>query len=262
MHVIGRMRGEQHARHEGDQLRADGNFPHQLTGLHQEFPGEDRRKGLVFGRRQFQQRAQRVEARHADLDLQLKAVKLRLGQRICAFHLDRVLGRGDEERLRQPMRLAEARHLSLRHGFEQCRLRARRGAVQLIREQHMREDRSRKEAESALAVDRRLEHARSQNVRRHQVRCELDATEGKIDGLGERLHERGLAQTGRAFDQHVSAAQQGQTDLFDGSVLSEDALLQRGLQLPARGRDLCAKLLGFLRFHAVSRSTMADSSLR
>ncbi len=75
--------------------------------------------------------------RVAEADAHAEAVELRLGQRVGAVELDRVLRREHEERLRQRPRHAVDRDLALAHRLEQRRLRARRGAVDLVGEQHV-----------------------------------------------------------------------------------------------------------------------------
>ena len=84
-----------------------------------------------------------VRARVADGHAQQEAVELRLGQRVGAFVLDRVLRREDEERRPELACLALGRHLPLLHRLEQRGLRLRRGAVDLVGEQEVGEDRAR-----------------------------------------------------------------------------------------------------------------------
>ena len=92
-----------------------------------------------------------LEARVADQQLEQEAVELRLGQRIGALVLDRVLRGDDDERLGQRMRRALDRHLPLLHRLEQRGLGLRRRAVDLVGEQQVREDRAFAEAERAFA---------------------------------------------------------------------------------------------------------------
>ena len=88
----------------------------------------------------------------------------------------RVLGRDDEEGLGQGAGLALDGHLALLHGFEQCALRLRGGAVDLVGQDQLRKDRAWQEAElAALAfVDRN-----PGDVGGQQVAGELDAREGE-----------------------------------------------------------------------------------
>jgi hypothetical protein len=83
----------------------------------------------------------------ADVQLEQEAVELRLGQRVGALVLDRVLRRADDERVGQQPGRAVDRHLPLLHRLEQRRLRLRRRAVDLVGEQQVGEDRARAEGE-------------------------------------------------------------------------------------------------------------------
>ena len=80
-------------------------------------------------------------------ELEQEAVELRLGERIRALHLERVLRGEHEERRLELVALARDRDLLLLHRLEQRRLRLRRGAVDLVGEQQVGEHRARLEAE-------------------------------------------------------------------------------------------------------------------
>ena len=124
-----------------------------------------------------------VGARVADEDLEHEPVDLRLGQRVRALGLDRVLGRQHEERARDLERLAADRHLALLHDLEQRALDLGRRAVDLVGEQQVGEDRPERRPELArlLVVD-----PRADQVGRDEVRRELDPLELAADRLGER----------------------------------------------------------------------------
>jgi hypothetical protein len=72
------------------------------------------------------------------------------------------------------MRFTEDSHLLFFHGFQNRRLGLGRGAVDLVGEHHMREDRPLFKLEFPAAVDFRQD-LRADDVRRHQIRCELNA---------------------------------------------------------------------------------------
>ena len=83
-----------------------------------------------------------------------EAVELRLGQRVGALVLDRVLGRDHEERAVEHVRRPVDGDLRLLHRLEEGGLGLRRGAVDLVDEQDVGEDRARPEAErAALAIE-------------------------------------------------------------------------------------------------------------
>ena len=70
----------------------------------------------------------------AQTDAEQEPVELRLGQRIRAFQLDRVLRGEHEERLRQLVGFPDHRDVALLHRLQQGGLRLRRGAVDFVRE--------------------------------------------------------------------------------------------------------------------------------
>src|SRR2546429_7202025 len=73
-----------------------------------------------------------------------------LRERVGSFLLDGVLGREHEKRLAQKERLSADRHLLLLHRLEQRRLDLGGGAVNLVRERQVREQRDRKKHTSEL----------------------------------------------------------------------------------------------------------------
>ena len=140
-------------------------------------------------------------------ELEQEPVELGLGQRIGALHLERVLRREHEERRLERVALAGDRHLLLLHRLEQRRLGLGRGAVDLVGEHDVREDRAGLEPEDALAalLD---EDVGADDVRGHQVGRELDAVEGAVDDVRERAHEHRLAQARHALQQRVGVGEQ------------------------------------------------------
>ena len=84
-----------------------------------------------------------VLARVVDQDVEHEPVELGLGQRIGAFLLDRVLRGQDEERVGQPVPLAADGDLPLLHRLEQRGLGLGRGAVDLVGQDDVGEDRAR-----------------------------------------------------------------------------------------------------------------------
>ena len=149
-----------------------------------------------------------------DVDLEHEPVELRFGQRIRAFELDRVLRREHEERIGQRPRLAERRDAPFLHRLEQRRLRLGRGAVDLVGEQEVGEDRAGVKHELLAAVAL-LEDVAAGDVGGQQVGRELDAAEVERQQPRQRLHELGLAEPGQAFEQHVAAREQRRDDFVD-----------------------------------------------
>ena len=138
-----------------------------------------------------------------------KAVHLRLGKRERSPGLDRILGRDDEERIRQRTRDTVRRHLLLLHAFQKPRLRPRRRPVDLVREQDIGEDRSRPERKvpARLAVDGKARH-----IRRQKVRCELDPLVAAVHRSRERPRQRRFAGPRKVLEQHVPAGDERRQD--------------------------------------------------
>jgi hypothetical protein len=161
----------------------------------------------------------RLPGRVADRQLQHEAVALRLRQRVGALVLDRVLGGDDHERHPEVVGDAVHRHLPLLHGLQQGGLGLGGGAVDLVAEDDVGEDRPRLELEVTplLVVD-----ADAGDVRRQQVGGELDAADRAVDRPGQRLCQHGLADAGNVLDQQVPLGQQGDQRQADHLGLALD----------------------------------------
>ena len=77
-----------------------------------------------------------------------EAVQLRLRQRIGALMIDRILRRQDDERLRKRIGGRIDANLRFVHRLEHRGLRLGRCAVDLVREEHVRKNRTRLELEA------------------------------------------------------------------------------------------------------------------
>ena len=151
----------------------------------------------------------------ADVDLHQEAVELRLGQRIGAFLLQRILRRQHVEGLRQVVPLAGDRDMVLLHRLQQRRLRARAGPVDLVGHQQLREDRTLHETEAAPPSARFLQHLGAEDVGRHQIGRELHAPGVEAEHGAERLDELGLGEARHADKQAVAARQKRDQSLLD-----------------------------------------------
>ncbi len=78
--------------------------------------------------------------RVADVELHEESVELGLRQRVGALVLDRVLGRDDEERLRERVADTVDAHLAFLHRLEQRGLGLRRRAIDLVGQDEVGED--------------------------------------------------------------------------------------------------------------------------
>ena len=110
------------------------------------------------------------------------------------------------------------------HRFEQRRLRFRRGAVDLVGEHDVRENRPGLELEERPAVRVLLDDVGADDVGGHQVGRELDARERQVQHVGERVDEARLADAGNALEQHVAAREQaGDREVHDLLVADDPA---------------------------------------
>src|SRR5262249_49608814 len=110
---------------------------------------------------------------------------------------------------------------------EQRRLRFRRRPVDLVREDDLREDRPLDEAEPPRALFL-VEDFRAGDVRRHEVRRELDPLELEVEDVGERLDQQRLGEPGHTSDEAVAAGEQRDQHLLDDVVLAHDDFAQLG----------------------------------
>ena len=131
---------------------------------------------------------------------------MRFRQGVGAVVLNRILGGDDQEWLRERIRVGVHRDLPFIHGFEQRRLCLRRGAIDFVRKQDVGEDGAAFEFEFLLdgRINRNAQHIGGQHVA-----SELNALEAAIDGAGQRLAERGLADSRGTFDQQVALRENG-----------------------------------------------------
>jgi hypothetical protein len=163
--------------------------------------------------------------------MQQEAIELRLGQRIGAGLLDRILRGQHEERLRQRAGHAGMADGALGHRFEQRGLGLGRRAVELVGQQQLGEHRPLLEAEvpSPGAVVF-FEQFGAQQVAGHQVGRELHAAEVEVERLAERAHQQRLAQPRHPFEQHVPAGKQRDQQLLDDLGLADDGARDRSAQ--------------------------------
>ena len=145
-------------------------------------------------------------------NLHQEAIELRLGQRIGAFEVDRVLRGEDGEPAGQRPARAIDRHLALFHALEQRGLGARRHAVDLVHQQQVGKHRSGVEGEGVRAG---AKNRGAENVGGHQVRRGLHALKAEAEQPAERFHHQRLGDARHALEQRVALAQHGDQHLFD-----------------------------------------------
>ena len=180
-------------------------------------------------------RALGIAIRIAEAHAQHEAVELRIGQRIGAGEVERILRRDHEERRWQSMGDAVDRHLFLGHRFEQRALRLRHRTVDFVGKQQLREQGSRMKLE---AIGIALEDADADDVRGQQVGGELHALETESQRRRQRVRERGLADAGQILDQQMAAGEQADEGEADLAALAEDD----GVDLGDRARQRIAQI--------------------
>ena len=159
-----------------------------------------------------------VARRIGDADLEQEAIELRFGQREGAFVLDRVLRRQHQERLVEAVRLVADGDRALLHRLEQRALHLGGGAVDLVGEDDVGEDRALVDGElqRPRVVDQRADQVGGQQVGR-----ELEALERQMAGLGQRLDDQRLGQAGQALEQHVAAGEQRHDEAVHQLLLAD-----------------------------------------
>ena len=89
-----------------------------------------------------------------------------------------------------------------------------------------------------LPVDALVQHFGAENIRRHQVRRELDALGVEPERDAERFDELGLGETGNADQKRMAAGEDGDQRVLDHLVLAENDGRDRFLGCADLARDL------------------------
>ncbi len=163
--------------------------------------------------------------RIAHAEAHQEAVELRLGQRVRALELDRVL-RGDHEEWRlEREALALDGDLRLLHRLEQRALRLGRGPVDLVGEEQVGEDGAAAELEPPLAL---VEEEAAGDVAGQEIGRELDALEAEIERLGDEPGDERLGQARVVLDEDVAIGEDAREDVLEHVRLADDDLAERG----------------------------------
>jgi hypothetical protein len=125
----------------------------------------------------------------------------------------------------------------LLHRLEERRLRLRSGAIDLIGKEEIRKDRSRFEAECLLATLVLDDDVRADNIGRHEVGRELDASELEVHRLPERSHEHRLAKPRHAFEEHVASSEEGDQHSLEDLLLTNHHLRHLVAHAPEHGAE-------------------------
>ena len=73
-----------------------------------------------------------------------------------------------------------------------------------------------------------MQNLHAGDVRRHEVRSELDALKFQVENLRQRFNQKRFGQSGRARNQAMTGGEERDQHLLDGFVLSDDDLPQLG----------------------------------
>ena len=113
---------------------------------------------------------------------------------------------------------------ALLHGFQQRRLRFRRGAVDLVGQNEVGEDGAGLKAKRLGAAVVTLNDHAADDVGGHQVRRELDAGILEMQNAAERSEQRRLAEPRDAFQQNVAASQETDEHAIHHRLLANNDL--------------------------------------
>ena len=164
-----------------------------------------------------------VEGGVTDEHLEHEAVLLGFGERVGAFLFDGVLGGEYEEGGAEAVDGLANGDLAFLHGFEEGGLGFGGRAVDFVGEDDVVEEWSGYEAEFALSGGAIfLEDVGAGDVGRHEVGGELDAGEGHGQAAGDGADHEGFCEPGDAFEEYVALAEEGDQELFDDFVLTDD----------------------------------------
>src|SRR5438105_5186278 len=149
-------------------------------------------------------------------------IELRLRKWKRSLVIDWILRRDDHEGRLEVIPLPVHGDAAFGHRFQQRGLRTRRGAVDLIGEHRLRENRPGTELEFRCFL---VEHRDAGDIGRQQIGRALNALERAADALGERAGEHRLGDAGHVFQQNVAFAEIRNERQRDLLPLADDHLL-------------------------------------
>ena len=153
-----------------------------------------------------------------------KPVQLSFGEWVCALHFERILGCQHKEHAIELMRDASYSNASLLHGFEHGRLCLGSCSIDFVCEHDIGENRPAFKSETAAATFSLDQNGCSNQVRRHQVRRELNASEFRVECAGKCTDQHRFSESRYSLKQNVAARDQGQQDAIDNRLLSYNNL--------------------------------------
>ena len=111
------------------------------------------------------------------------------------------------------------RHLPLLHRFQQGRLRLGRGAIDLVGQHDVGEDRTRYELKSLFLP---VKHGDADDVGRQEIARELNALERTVKRSGQAVRQRGFADARNIFEQKMATGQKADHRHLDDMGFSFD----------------------------------------
>ncbi len=162
--------------------------------------------------------------------LEEEPIQLSLGQRVRAFHVDRILRGENEEWVGEWVADPRDRHATLLHRFEERRLCLGSCPIDLICQDEVAENGTRLIDELSAALAIIGQDVRAENVRWHEIGCELDPRKVQMQYFAQSPDQKSLSETGNALQEQMAAGQEAQQHLMDHLLVADDNSLDLALQ--------------------------------
>ena len=179
-------------------------------------------------------------------DFHHETVHLSFGKGVGPFLIERVLGRHNEERVRQFGRFATEGDLLLLHGLEEGGLNLGGSAVDFVGKEEVGENGA---SFGGKFLGSRVVDVGADNVGRKEIGGELDSPEVGRESLSQSSDGEGLGESGETFDEKVVSGEKTDEHAIDEVVLpDEDAcdFLPERCYEGGVGLDFCGE---FFRSH-------------
>ena len=145
-------------------------------------------------------------------------------QRIRRFEFQWIQRGQHDEGLVELVSLAAYGNRLLLHCLKQGGLSLRGCAVDFVSKDHIRKDWSGLKVEMLFAGLTLTDDVGAENIRRHQIRRELDSRGLQMQRIAQGLDQLRLAQSRNAFEQDVAARKDGHQDIVDNVAVPDDNL--------------------------------------
>ena len=148
-----------------------------------------------------------------------KPVELGLWKRERPVIFGGILRGNDHKGLLKWMRLIIDGNLCFTHRFQEAALGLRRGAIDLIGQHDVGEDRTRYELKSLFLP---VKHGDADDVGRQEIARELNALERTVKRSGQAVRQRGFADARNIFEQKMATGQKADHRHLDDMGFSLD----------------------------------------